>query len=272
MIIIAILISVCLCISAAAELTVTFLDVGQGDAIILSCDGRTALIDAGTVEMGPTVNGYLTEQCQISELAAVIATHNHDDHIGGMPGALTGLTVDTVISPPSVSMFYWFDNVQPVLNQSSLNVMTPMQGDSYSLGNAVLTFLNADDPLLSPNNRSAVIRVDYGETSFLLMGDAEADEEQQLLDCGAELKADVMKIGHHGGLGSTGSNLLSAVSPTHAIISVGAGNDHGHPAPETVTLLQSKGISIYRTDLDGNIICVSDGENITVEITKATVN
>ncbi|MDO5435343.1 MAG: MBL fold metallo-hydrolase, partial [Clostridia bacterium] len=204
-----------------AELRVFFLDVGQGDAIVLSCDGQTMLIDAGLAEAGPVVNRFLKETLGITELAAVIATHSDDDHIGGMPAALSGLQADTVLASPVVSMFYWFNNVQPVLRQSSLSVSVPEQGDQLTLGDAVLTFLNADDPALSVNNRSCVIRVDYGDTSFLLTGDAESDEELRLLADGAFLKADVIKIGHHGGLGSTGGNFLEAVSPTHAVISVG---------------------------------------------------
>lgn len=267
-----ILICICICSVGMAELRVWFLDVGQGDAIVLSCDEQVILVDAGTIDAGPSVNRFLREDLGINKLNAVIATHNHDDHIGGMPAALTGLMTDIVFSSPSVSVFYWFDNVMPNLLQDSLNVQAPVQGDTFQLGEAVLTFLSRDDPSLNPNNRSLVIRVDYGNTSLLLTGDAESDEETQLLETDCNIKADVLKIAHHGGLGSTGSNFLTAVSPEYAIISVGTGNDFGHPADETLRLLGDSDIQVYRTDLYGTVICTSDGENITIEITKASVN
>ena len=266
-----ILICVCLCTESIAELQVYFIDVGQGDAIVVSCDGKYVLIDAGPVNAGIFVNNFLKEHLNISKLDGVIATHNHDDHIGGMPTALNGLTVDKVFTSPTVSMFYWFDSIQPVLRQETLEVTTPEVGDTMKLGDALLTFLNSDNPILSINNRSTVVRVDYGNTSFLLVGDAEGDEEQQLINSGVDLSADFLKIGHHGGLGSTGLDFLNAISPKCAIISVGANNDHGHPAQETLTLLENQHIEVYRTDLHGTITCISNGDTITIEIMKALV-
>ena len=267
-----ILLCACLCSVGFAELRVYFLDVGQGDAIILSCDGQYALVDAGPTDAGPFVNHFLKENLGISKLDKVIATHNHDDHIGGMPAALDGLTVDMILTSPTVSLFYWFDNIQPILRQETLEVDIPAAGDTLQLGETLLTFLNTDNPELSVNNRSTVIRMDYGNTSFLLVGDAESDEEQLLLNSGVDLSADILKIGHHGGLGSTGLDFLNAISPKYAIISVGANNDHGHPAQETLTLLENHNVEIYRTDLHGTVTCISDGETVTVEITKAMVN
>ena len=272
LLIVIITISIFLCTQAIAEMEIYFLDVGQGDAIVLTCDGQTALIDAGMILAGPVVNRFLKEDLNISELDAVIATHSHDDHIGGMQAALEGLSTKKIYSSPTISMFYWFENVQPVLRQKELEIQIPEQGDSIRIGKADLTFINSDDPLAGINDRSTVVRVDYGSTSFLLVGDAESAEEQRLLDSGVNLKADVLKVGHHGGLGSTSSAFLSAVSPSYAIISVGVNNDHGHPAKETLTLLEANSIDIYRTDRYGTVKCISDGETITIEIMKAMVN
>ena len=231
------------CLSAAqAELKIAFLDVGQGDAIVLMCSGEAVLIDAGPADAGPAVSQYLRENIESGELKAVIATHVHDDHLGGMPAALSGMNVRTVYTSPTIPLLYWFNTIQPVLLQSGLDTVTPARGDTLTVGDAIITFMNTDDPTLTVNNRSTVLRVDYGNTSFLLMGDAEGDEETELLTSELDLRADVLKLGHHGGIGSTGNAFLNAVSPEYAIISVGANNDHGHPAAETLALLETHGI------------------------------
>ena len=251
-----------------AELKIHFMDVGQGDAVLIQCDGESILLDAGPMEAGDKVNAYLKKQ-GIERLTAVIASHEHDDHLAGMPAALRGMSVDTVYTPQSVPITWWFENILPVLAQQGMNVIrTPGEG-SVPLGEATVSFLGRLTQSEIPNNLCDVLRVDYENTSVLLMADLEGEGESYLLNSGANLKADVLKIGHHGGNTSTTDAFLKAVDPQIAVISVGTENKHGHPHSETLKKLSKHNIVVYRTDEFGDILLISDGNTWRTEVSKA---
>ena len=254
---------------AFAEFRLHFIDVGQGDSILVQCDGAAMLVDAGPLEAGRVVNDYLKNTAGITSLDYVIATHEHDDHLFGMPDALAGLSVGTVYSSSAIPMSWWFETVMPGLNPSGLSVLYPGPGDSFTLGSAVVTFLNPLVSGASSNDLSLVVRIDRGEASALLAADIEGEAETALVESGALLKADVLKVAHHGGNTSTGEPFLRAVDPILAVISVGEGNKHGHPHAEPLNNLKKRNVTVYRTDQFGTVILSYDGASWSAEVTKA---
>ena len=253
---------------AEAELKICFLDVGQGDSILIQCDGNNMLIDAGPLEAGTKVNAWLKKN-NIEQLDYVIATHEHDDHLFGMPDALRGMKVNHIFTPPAIPLTYWFEQILPGLNQDSLSVTKPNPLDTFLLGNATVTFLNGTVWEAIPNDLSLVIRIDYGDNSALLAADLEGPGEEELLKRDVKLNADVLKIGHHGGNTSTTDAFIRAVNPQYAVISVGKDNKHGHPHGETLKKLEKYDTAVYRTDEFGTVTMTSDGTHWTVEVEKA---
>ena len=254
---------------ARAELRVHFIDVGQGDAILVQCDGESLLVDAGPAEAGGTVRRYLTETQGLDTLDHVIATHEHDDHLFGMPEALRGLKVGRVYSSAGVSSSYWFQTILPVLKQKSLELLYPAPLDAFRLGGASVTFVNPLTEAGTINDRSLAVRIEYEGTAVLLTADIEAEAESAMLREHVPLKADVLKVAHHGGNTSGSDAFIREVSPAVAVISVGAGNKHGHPHDEPLRILKKYGAAVYRTDYYGTIVCVYDGQEWTVEVSRA---
>ena len=255
--------------AAHADLRVHFIDVGQGDAVLVECDGAAMLVDAGPAEAGAVVNDYIRNTAGLTRLDCVIATHEHDDHLYGMPDALSGLKADTVYSSPAIPMTWWFGNILPRLRQDSLHLLRPVGGDSFLLGGASVTFLNTLNAAENPNDLSLVVRIDYGETSLLLTADIEGEAELNLLAGDLPLKADVLKVAHHGGNTSTCEAFLKAVDPRYAVISVGKDNKHGHPHAEPLSNLEKRNVLIYRTDQFGTVVGISDGKEWSFEVSKA---
>ncbi len=255
--------------SAGAELKLHFIDVGQGDSILIECDDNYMLVDAGPEEAGRIVHEYIYDKMKISKLDYVIATHEHDDHLAGMAEALAGLTVKQVYYGGAIPMSYWFSSVLPRIRGDAFSVSKLVAGEKFSLGEASVSIF---DPMPNPanaNDASLVFRIDYGENSALFMADLEGEGESYLLNCDANLKADVLKIGHHGGDTSTGEQFLKSVNPQIAVISVGTDNKHGHPHREVINRLEKNDITIYRTDWFGTIVLTSNGKDWTVEVSKA---
>ncbi len=252
--------------AASGELCVHFIDVGQADCALLSCDGEYLLIDGGNKADSSLVVTYLEEQ-GVSELAAVVCTHAHEDHVGGLPAVLAVYPTAAVYAPTNTYSSAVFDDFLYYTDQQGLSVTIPAAGDSFTLGDATLTVLGPTKSYAETNDTSLVLRVCYGNTTFLFTGDMETDAENDMLEYwdGFDFHADVLKVGHHGSNTSTGYRFLNAVMPEYGIISVGAGNSYGHPHEEPLSRLTQAGVTILRTDTLGTIVAVSDGQ--TVEFT-----
>ncbi len=254
---------------AVGQLAVHFIDVGQGDAILLEAPDAAVLIDAGTRGAGEIVVQYLVRR-GIRRIDLVIATHPHADHIGGLIQVLRNFQVDRIIDSGQPHTTKTFDDylteVERQVDEGHCVFEVP-EDQVVDLGSgAVLTVLGPDTAMGSLNDGSVVCRVDFGSTSFLFTGDAELAAEERLLRRQADVKVDVLKVGHHGSRTSTSSSFLTAVSPAHAVICVGDGNRYGHPHVEVLHRLQNAGVEIYRTDVHGTVIFVSDGRELTVNV------
>jgi competence protein ComEC len=243
---------------------VHFIDVGQGDAIFVETGNSTMLIDAGENSKGSLVREYLISQ-QVDKLDYVIGTHPHSDHIGGLDTILDSFEVNKVLLPDAVHTTDTFEDVLDSLEKQQLKVTRPVVGDRYSFGDASFTILapNSSD-YADLNDYSISIRLTYGNTSFLLTGDAEKLSEDEMLKNGLDLSAEVLKLGHHGSAYSSNTKFINAVSPSFAVISAGKDNKYGHPHAETLQAMQEHNIKVYRTDEQGSIVFTSDGQTVSV--------
>jgi competence protein ComEC len=249
-----------------------FIDVGQADAALVLCDGEAMLIDGGNAADSNLMYTYLKDR-NINHLKYVVGTHAHEDHIGGIPGALRFATVDTVYCPSKTYSTKAFQNFLSAVRNQGKNLIVPTIGTTFNLGSATCTILAVNTDNKDMNNTSIVMRMVYGENSFLFTGDAEDVVEKVLLDKGVTLKSDVLKVGHHGSNYSTTYSFLREVMPEYAVICVGADNDYGHPTSNVLSRLRDADVTTFRTDKHGDVICKSDGKNITFTPSKnATIN
>lgn len=248
-------------VSAPSELQVHFIDVGQGDATLIICGNDSMLIDAGDNNKGTTVQLYLQKQ-GIESLTYLIGTHPDSDHIGGLDVIMTKFDCGTIIMPDVSSDTATYRDVIDTMEYRNYKNTLPQVGDTYSLGDAEFTIIAPNNEYSDDNNASVGIRLVHGNNVFLFTGDAEAEAEADILQNGIDLKADVLHAGHHGSDTSGSRDFISAVSPTYAVISCGADNPYGHPHEQTLTVLREQGIQLFRTDVQGSIVAVSDGESI----------
>lgn len=255
-------------IPEGSEFQIHYIDVGQADSILVACDEDYMLIDGGNDADGALVVSYL-RNCGVDELDVVIGTHAHEDHIGGLDHVLNAFPAGEVWYPEyrhgTVNEKMFLEAAQ----RQEISVCQPAPGTTYILGSAICQVLGpiSLDPD-EPNNHSIVIRIVYGETAFLFTGDAELEEETEILDAGYDISCDVLKVGHHGAYTSTNYRWLRESAPACAVISVGIGNEYGHPTEGTLSRLQDAETTVYRTDLQGHIVCISDGINISFRVEK----
>lgn len=245
-------------------LTVTFLDVGQGDAAVLQCGGQSMMIDGGKAKASSYIYSWLKKN-QISHLDVMVATHTDADHIGGLSGALNYAKVGTAYCPVTSGTTKTFQSFVKYLKKQGKSITVPEAGDEFSLGSAQVRILGPTDPQAEGNNSSIVLKVTFGDTSFLFTGDAEREEEQELLESGYDLESTVLKVGHHGSDTSTSYLFLRTVNPQYAVISVGADNTYGHPTEAVLSRLRDADVKTYRTDVQGTITAVSDGKKVTFQ-------
>lgn len=254
-------------IAQAGTLTVTWLDVGQGDAAVIQCGGQSMLIDGGKPEKSSYIYAWL-QQHGLSYLDVIVATHVDADHIGGLSGALNYASVGTAYCPETTGTTETFQSFVKYLAQRGKQITVPTAGESFALGGAQVQILGPLHRAEDSNDNSIVLKVSFGATSFLFTGDAERAEEQDLLNAGVNLQSTVLKVGHHGSDTSTSYPFLRAVAPQYAVISVGAGNSYGHPTEAVLTRLRDAGVTTFRTDMQGEIIAVSDGQTINFSTAK----
>jgi beta-lactamase superfamily II metal-dependent hydrolase len=248
------------------NLNIHFIDVGQADCALLEYDGEYMLIDGGNVSDSSLVVSYL-EQQGVEKLEAVVCSHAHEDHVGGLPGVLAVYETKAVYAPTSTYSSGCFDDFLYYTDQQGLSVTIPQPGDVIRLGDVTATVLGPTQSYADPNNTSIVLMVEYGDTRFLFTGDLETQAENDMLDYWGEnfnWHADVLKVGHHGSDTSTGYRFLNAIMPQYGIISVGNGNSYGHPHEVPLSRLHDAGVILYRTDELGHIITTSDGTAITI--------
>ncbi|MBR5969089.1 MAG: MBL fold metallo-hydrolase [Lachnospiraceae bacterium] len=247
------------------SLEIRFLDVGEGDAALVSCEGHHMLIDGGRPESSDMIYTVLKD-LGITHLDSIVCTHPHEDHAGGLAAALRAATAGTAYAPEAGYSGRSYENFTDALKEQSVPLTAPSPGDRFFLGSAEVTFLAPVDLSLAEeieNNASIILRIVYGNTSFLFTGDAESAEELSLLDTKTDIRSTVLKAGHHGSFSSSTDVFLDAVKPEYCVISCAADNPYEHPHEVMLRRLSNRNITVYRTDLQGDIICRSDGETVT---------
>ena len=247
------------------DLLVHFIDIGQGDSTLVDLpNGEYALIDGGPRSSSDKLLNYLKEQ-GIKKIDYVIATHPHEDHIGGLPGVLKEFEIGNIYMPERTANTKIFESLLKEIQNKGLKIKIAKAGDQIidedGLSFKFLAPVRTDYD--NTNDYSIVSRIDYGNNSLLVMGDAEAKSERDIIDSRARLKADVLRVGHHGSSTSSTREFLDAVDAKDYIMSLGIDNSYGHPHRETIDNISLKDGNIYRTDEMGDIIMVSDGNKIS---------
>ena len=244
-----------------------YIDVGQADSALVVCEGETMLIDGGNVADSDLVYTFLKKH-GITRLNYIVATHAHEDHIGGLAGALNYAAASVAFCPVTEYDSRAFNSFVRYLENQGVSITVPKPGDSFRLGGAEVVILGPVSLTSDPNNSSIVLKITYGVTSFLFTGDAERPAEQEILETGADISATVLKVGHHGSDTSTTYPFLREIMPEYAVISCGAGNPYGHPHENTMSRLRDADVTVYRTDMQGTITCESDGLDVHFTVEK----
>lgn len=252
-------------------LTVNFINVGQGDGILIQTpEGKNVLVDSGPNTAENAVLSYMKSK-GVKKLNIIVATHPHEDHIGNMDVIIHDFAVGKVYAPNVTTNTKAFESFLLAVKDKGLKLLIPDVGQNISPDSKVKMIVlspNKKDRYDDLNDYSIVIKMEYGKTSFLLMGDATSNIEEKILHNSklkAMLKSDVLKVGHHGSKYSSTSAFLNTVKPKYAVISVGKDNPYGHPSPLTLSKLKSLGAEILRTDKQGTITITSDGQTIKVD-------
>lgn len=248
---------------------VHFIDVGQADSVLIESGGQVLLIDAGNHDDSKTIIKYIKKR-GIDKLDYVIGTHPHEDHIGGLADVIKEFKVGKIFLTDYILPSASFDRLLAVIKKKELQVVVPGIGDKYTLGYTDFVFVAPvnKDYGSKVNNYSLGIKLTDRENTFLLTADAEEVSEMDMAESGMDLKADVLKINHHGSISSSTEIFIDAVDPVYAVISVGKDNPYGNPSNSVITRLLDHDVQIYRTDLMGTITVVSDGRNLIFKTEK----
>jgi competence protein ComEC len=256
--------------TVTGQLKVHYIDVGQADSILVRQGNSNMLIDAGNNGDAQVIKNYLDNQ-GVKSLDAVIGTHAHEDHIGSMDYIINSFKVGNVYFPKQTATTNTFKDFVSSVKNKGLKLTAPKVGSTFNIGDAIVTILapngtGYDDA----NDYSIVVKVTFGNTSFLLTGDAEAESEGQMVSKGLDLSATVLKVGHHGSKSSTGQSFLDKVNPKYAVISVGKGNSYGHPTQDVMNRLKAMKVPVYRTDESGTVVATSNGTNVSFNVSPGS--
>ena len=246
---------------------VEYIDVGQADAILIENNKKYMLIDAGNNEDGDLLVNYFKDK-NITDFEYVVATHPHEDHIGGMDNIIKNFNIKNYYMPDCYTTTKTFEELLDALEEKNLSFEKTDIDSEFLLGDALFKVLYTGTDKRDLNNTSIVLRMTYKDVSFMFTGDATNVTEKKIL--AKDLQSDVLKVGHHGSQYSTSDEFLDKVNPKYAIISVGTGNVYDHP--KDITLNKLKGIEVHRTDKEGTIRVISDGKNIDIETFKTNTN
>ena len=247
------------------EIQVYFIDVGQGDSSLVVHGDDAVLIDGGLPSQSNKIYAFLKDK-NIKHLKYVVASHMHNDHTGGLSGALESGICESVLVPDTNDENGFLQQVE----EKNIPVVVTKENDVYTLDDITFQILGPTDLVAdNENNNSLVVRMEYHNVSFLFTGDAEQEEEQLLMYNHYDaLDVDVLKASHHGSSNAASSAWMQAVSPKYTVISCGKDNVYGHPHDEALRLIKQSGSVLYRTDLQGTITCTTDGENIQFSTEK----
>lgn len=247
------------------NLSAHFIDVGQGDSILIQFAGKNILVDGGERNMGLRVSSYLRNQ-GITEIDLMVATHPHSDHIGGLITILSDFKVKEVMDSGQVHTSKTYENFLTLIDQKNIPYRAAERGQTIDLDPYIkIEVLSPPPPssrLKDLNENSIVLKITYDQVTFLLMGDAGFDAEDFISS--DNIDSDILKVGHHGSKYATGTAFLKKVTPAVSVIQSGEGNSYGHPALETISRLQNTGSEIYRTDTHGSIVITTDGRSYSV--------
>lgn len=249
---------------AEDKLVVDYIDVGQADSILLRNKDKTMLIDAGTNEQGKNVVSFLKEE-GISKIDYLIGTHPHEDHIGGLDDVINNFDIGQIYMPKRETTTKTFKDVLNAIKSKNLTITQPKKGEIIDLVQAKCEFMT--EPIIDDDNinlSSLTLRVEFGNNSFLFMGDAEKQNEKTI----TWPKTDVLKVGHHGSDTSSSKEFLEQVNPKYSIIMVGEGNTYKLPKQPIIDRIEKQGSKIYRTDKNGNIKIITDGNNLEIKTEK----
>ena len=256
--------------AAAFDTSVDFVkitDVGEADSILIYSDGCSAVIDVGTENSVPNILDDL-DSARIKDIDALIVTHLHTDHAGGLPELAKRREIDNLIIPElesSAEAAQLVKTAKRTVTAKGGNVYTAVQGMNFEIGEFTVTVLAYYDDMRDENNKSVIVMAEIDGIKFLFTGDAEAKTEKALIDEGLNIDCDVLKVAHHGSSSSSSQSFLKAATPKYAAISVGANNIYSHPTESVISALENCGAQILRTDTDGDItFYVENGEIRTV--------
>ena len=240
-------------------LKISYLDVGQADSILIQTGSENMLIDAGNNSDGPNIVEYLKNQ-NINNFKYVIGTHAHEDHIGGIDDIIYNFDIEHFYMPDVITTTKTFEDVLDALENKKVRFETPNIGDTFNLGEANIKIIYVGTDNKNLNNSSIVLKLKYKNAEFLFMGDLEKSIEKELLN--EDIKADILKVGHHGSDSSSSKEFIEKVNPSMSIISVGKNNKYNHPRSSTIDTLNKNNSRILRTDELGTIIVTSDGYKV----------
>lgn len=244
-----------------SQIEVHFMDVGQADAALVICDEEAMLIDAGNAGDSQLVYTYLADR-EVDYLKYAVVTHAHEDHVGGMSGALEYAYAETVFCPVTQYDSKAFTNFVKAVEKQGNTITIPQAGDSYMLGSAAVEILHCDPYAEDPNNTGIVLRIVHGNTAFLFSGDAEQPVEEKILEEGRVITCTVLKAGHHGSNTSNSYRWIYEAWPSYAVISAGEDNTYGHPHEEVLSRFHDADVEVFRTDLMGDIVCYGNGSEL----------